>query len=355
MNGKTILYYLDTNFRRTASETDGMFVEAIEDRERVLRCCSEEMIEAAKAACVRQKTTPIEDGREVREKMFLAGLEFTWLESKKIWSFRGEFYSIQVRTTCCQEDVTAWLEAFFVAEEESGSLFHWGAKFTHILGVPSNDSSCVAISDANEMKIGWYNLTGENRLCAAAVANATRASAHPIQLRRLIHHLWITLTVRTSMEIRETFVEDHGRGNLMKQISHLHAFRALSNEPRFAPTQPAALLTPGVSYETDTPFARVQVSAEVHFEGAQKLFGLLAEQSELFAKLREITLIVGARPTAGDDQMIRADKSSKTLTFLSDERGRLLVMSEPDHEHRIVEALRSLLGDDRDSDKPESS
>ena len=285
MNGKTILHYLNTNFRRTAQEADGIFAEALEGPERVLRCCSEEMIETAKAACLRQETTPIKEGREDREKMFLSGLEFTWLESERIWSFRGEFYSIEVMTTCCQEDVTAWLEAFFVAESEGGGLLlDSGARLIHILGVTFNDSLCVAISTVHEAKIEWSNLAGENRLCAAALIHATKDSAHPLQLRRLIHHLWITMKVR-AFNIRETFVEDHGGGDIFKRITHLHAFRALSNEPRFDPTPRAALLTPGVSYETDTPFARVQVSAEVDVEDAQKLFGMLAEQSELFAKL----------------------------------------------------------------------
>jgi hypothetical protein len=148
---------------------------------------------------------------------------------------------------------------------------------------------------------------------------------------------------------RDSYVYDRFAG-VRDRMDQRSALRALAHEARFSPDQPPSLLKPGIGYETDTPFARIEVANGVHVPDAQNLFAVLAEQVNVLAKLGKITLIVGAKAPKGGRRAFQADPATKTLSFFRDGRGRLRVMVQPDPADHILEGLRQLFTEEEKGD-----
>jgi len=147
--------------------------------------------------------------------------------------------------------------------------------------------------------------------------------------------------------VRESLIGSRG-GGAFQRVTQLHAFMALSHEPRFSTTQPPSLLQPGMAYEEDTPFALVRVMPGVNVEDAQALFAQLADPEHVnaLAKLGKITLTVGVRPRdrprKGFTPIFRTDKEKMILSFVRDEEGRLLVITQGDTARHVARALAKL-------------
>ena len=147
--------------------------------------------------------------------------------------------------------------------------------------------------------------------------------------------------------VRESLIGSREGSNLQR-ITQLHAFMALANEHRFSTTQPPSLVQPGTVYEEDTPFALIRVMPGVSVEDAQALFAQLAVpvSVDAIAKLGKITLTVGARPRdrprKGFTPIFTTDKEKRTLSFLRDDEGRLLVITEGDTARHVARAIEKL-------------
>jgi hypothetical protein len=154
--------------------------------------------------------------------------------------------------------------------------------------------------------------------------------------------------------VRESPIGSRG-GDDFHLVKQLQAFMALAHEPRFSTTQPPSLVPPGTPYEEDTPFALVRVMPGVNVEDAQALFAQLADPENVnaIAKLGKITLTVGARPRDrprnGFTPIFTTDKGKRTLSFLRDDMGRLLVIAEGDTARHVARAIEKLLVDPRTS------
>lgn len=158
--------------------------------------------------------------------------------------------------------------------------------------------------------------------------------------------------------VRESFIGSRGGGDFQR-VTQLHAFVALAKDPRFSTTQPPSLVQPGAAFEEDTPFARVKVMPGVCVEDAQALFVQLAapENVNALAKLGKIILAVGVRPRdrprKGFTPICRTDKEKRTLSFLRDGEGRLLVITEGgDTARHVARAIAKLQVDPRTSSEP---
>ena len=137
--------------------------------------------------------------------------------------------------------------------------------------------------------------------------------------------------------VRESLVGSRGGGDYQR-VKQLHAFMALANEMRFSTAKSPSLLQPGTIYEEDTPFARVKVMPGVNVEDAQALFAQLADPENVnaLAKLGQITLTVGFTPT------FKIDNEKRTLSFLRDGDGRLLVITEGDTAWHVMRGIAKL-------------
>ena len=123
---------------------------------------------------------------------------------------------------------------------------------------------------------------------------------------------------------------------------------ALANEMRFSTAKSPSLLQPGTIYEEDTPFALVKVMPGVNVDDAQALFAQLADPQNVnaLAKLGKITLNVGARPRdrprKGFTPTFKIDNEKRTLSFLRDGDGRLLVITEGDTAWHVMRGIAKL-------------
>jgi hypothetical protein len=147
--------------------------------------------------------------------------------------------------------------------------------------------------------------------------------------------------------VRESLIGSIG-GGAFQRAKQLHAFMALANEHRFSTAQSPSLLQPGTIYEEDTPFARVKVMPGINVADALALFAQLADPRNVnaIAKLGKITLAVGVRPRdrprKGFTPIFRTDKEKRTLSFLRDDEGRLLVITEGDTARHVARAIEKL-------------
>jgi hypothetical protein len=147
--------------------------------------------------------------------------------------------------------------------------------------------------------------------------------------------------------VRESLIGSGG-GGAFQRVTQLHAFMALANEHQFSTTQPPSLVQPGTIYEEDTPFARVKVMPGVNVEDARALFAQLADPRNVnaLAKLGKITLAVGVRPRdrprKGFTPIFRTDKEKRTLSFVRDDEGRLLVITEGATARHVARAIEKL-------------
>jgi hypothetical protein len=147
--------------------------------------------------------------------------------------------------------------------------------------------------------------------------------------------------------VRESLIGSSG-GGAFERVTQSHAFMALANEHRFSTAQSPSLLLPGTIYEVDTPFARVKVMPGVNVEDAQALFAKLADPKNVnaLAKLGKIGLTVGVRPRdrprKGFTPIFRADKEKRTLSFVRDNEGRLLVITEGDTALHVARGIAKL-------------
>ena len=154
--------------------------------------------------------------------------------------------------------------------------------------------------------------------------------------------------------VRESPIGSRG-GDDFQRVTQLHAFMALATEPRFSTVQPPSLLQSGTIYEEDTPFARVKVMPGVNVADARALFAQLADPRNVnaIAKLGKITLAVGVRPRdrprKGFTPIFRTDQEKGTLSFVRDDEGRLLVITEGDTARHVARAIEKLHVDLRTS------
>jgi len=144
-------------------------------------------------------------------------------------------------------------------------------------------------------------------------------------------------------------IYDGSRGEgAVQHVAQVHAFKALANEPRFSTAQSRPLLQSGAAYEEDTAFALVRVMPGVNVQDAQALFAQLADRENVtaVAKLGKITLTVGVRPRDRPRKSFtpisRIDKEKRTLSFLRDDEGRLLVITEGDTARHVARSIAKL-------------
>jgi len=175
--------FLNSNLRRTSLEEEKTFVEECCGDERAIRCYRVETIRAAIASSAGRSFATLGNG-DHNDKIEIENLPFTWSIGDAAWVFTGPFYEIQLKSTCSRDDAHLWLKSFFHAERQASTLH--SQKLTHIVGMPQVSNR--AIASARGSRISWFNIANQDRLLAAALADTTKDSPHPIAITRMIHH-----------------------------------------------------------------------------------------------------------------------------------------------------------------------
>jgi len=186
--------YLNAALRRTSDEASAVFIEdkplikGHASTLRAIRCYQKDTVQAALDTCQGFKATTLPEGQNDGDSLPLLGIDFYWNLRRKTWKFDGQFYSIEIMTSCCREDAEAWLQAFKSAEAQSPTLHHGKQRIEHLLGVTPDAKDRVADSNTDNGEITWYLLSESSRLFATSLADATAASPTPILVPRMIHH-----------------------------------------------------------------------------------------------------------------------------------------------------------------------
>ena len=191
--------YLSLQCRRLPSADGAAFAETSGDLHNVLSCCRADLVMAATTNSGAGDAIP--EGSALGQETRFAGILFNW-QSEGFWVATRPTEGVMIYPGfCSRPDAEAWCQALLQAEEEAAAFaIPQRTKITHVLGIPPSEPGEVVWASDARCKIGWYCLPSSPRLFAAALAETSPL----FEIRRLIHHLTITLIMRQARAWRHT-------------------------------------------------------------------------------------------------------------------------------------------------------